>query len=214
MRLEFHCLLHLNTLKREEGKRAELQNNFGILYRESIMTLEENGSLSTERCYCLLTGNTGMSLLLCGAGNKNTSRELSCSGYSRGELVLAFGPGLIYPRTVSDMSAVAGSKMRKGQSSGEKDKVTGRRRWGWGGGMDIGKIPEESTSHHLLKIHSDSWSSLSCLHPRWHGRRRRSEQRCAEATCRGFYSHTELGWRRQHRDLQFLRMGDLSFPTT
>lgn len=98
------------------------------------MTLGENGSLSTVRCCCLLTGNTGMSLLLCGAGNENTSGELSCSGYSRGELVLAFEPGLIYLRTVSDMSAGAGSKMRKGQYSGKKDKVMGPRGRGWGRG--------------------------------------------------------------------------------
>lgn len=126
MRLEFHCVVHLNALKREEGKRAELQNKFGILYRESIMTLEETGSLSTVRCYCLLKGNTGMSLLLCGAGNENTRGELSCSEYSWGELVLAFEPGLIYLRTVSDMSAGAGSKMSKGQYSGKKDKVMGQ----------------------------------------------------------------------------------------
>lgn len=33
MRLEFHHLVRLNALKREEGKRAELQNKFAILYR-------------------------------------------------------------------------------------------------------------------------------------------------------------------------------------
>lgn len=110
------------------------------------MTLEENGSLSTVRCYCLLTGNTGVSLLLWGTGNENTSGELSCAGYSRGELVLAFEPGLIYPRTVSDMSAGADSKMRKGQYLGKKDKVMGRCGWGLGGDVAIRKIPEESSN--------------------------------------------------------------------
>lgn len=180
MRLEFHCLLHLNILKREEGKRAELQNNFGILYRESIMTLEENGSLSTVRCYCLLTGNTGMSLLLCGAGNENTSGELSCSGSSRGELVLAFGPGLIYLRTVSDMSAGAGNKCVKANAQARKTRSWDRA----GGGGVVARhlerfLKRAATSQHLLKIHSDLW---------W-----RSEQRCAGAACRGFYSYTELG---------------------
>lgn len=87
-----------------------------------------------------------MSLLLWGAGNENTSGELSRASYSRGESLLAFEPGLIYPRTVSDMSAGAGSKMRKGK----RDKVMGQRGWGlggwwwwWGG---FGKIPEESSN--------------------------------------------------------------------
>lgn len=159
MRLEFHCVVHLNALKREEGKRAELQNKFGILYRESIMTLEETGSLSTVRCYCLLKGNTGMSLLLCGAGNENTRGELSCSEYSWGELVLAFEPGLIYLRTVSDMSARAGSKMSKGQHSGKKDKVMGQCRWGWSAESNI--PPSSENPLQLLVVFELSASTLA-----------------------------------------------------
>lgn len=200
MRPEFHCFLHLNILKREEGTRAELQNSFGVLYRESIMTLEANGSLSTVRCYCLLTGNTGVSLLLCGAANEDPSGGRSCSGSGRGELVLASGPRLIYPRTVSDMSAGAGNKWVKANAQARKT-----RSWDHAGGGGVaarrwGRFPKRAaTSQHLLKIHSDLW---------W-----RSEQRCAGAACRGFYSSSELGWRQQHRHLQGLSVGDLFFPT-
>lgn len=194
MHLEFHCLLHLSILKREEGKRAELQNNFGILYRESIMTLEENGSLSTVRCSCLLTGNTGMSLLLCGAGNENTSGELSCSGSSRGELVLAFGPGLIYPRTVSDMSAGAGNKCVKANAQARKT-----RSWDHAGGGGVVAWHSWREQQHP----SIFWKSTLTYSG---GVSKGVWERPAE-------SYTELGWRQEHHDLQGLCVGDLFFPT-
>lgn len=134
-----------------------MHSEFGIPYQESMMTLEENGSLSMVLASVLLPSDRQcrrVSATLrsrkqkCEGGRQD---KRSCSGFSRGELVLAFEPGLIYPRTVSDMSAGAGSKMRKGQYSRQERQGHGRRGWGsggwWGRGRaERGKNPEQSSN--------------------------------------------------------------------
>lgn len=161
MPLEFHCVGHVHALKREERKRAELQNKFGILYRESIMTLEENSSLSTVRCYCFLTGNTGVSPLLCGAGKR---------WYEQRAIMLWVQPGWIglglWAR--ADLSEnckwyVSSSRQQDAQRANTRAKKT--RSWDrTGGGWCVGQgdWKDSQRQQHYSTIFCRLWAV--CIH--------------------------------------------------